>query len=136
VDVTPEVDAFAGREAVFEFALQNGSKVDRRDIEVRCLTAAGMGSVAAGESQSIEVVVPVAQRGVTRVNQFELRTRYPFGWFYSWTYVKDRSPFTLRLRRPEPEPCPPRAPRAPAPTRRREATRTSLACALTSPGSH
>jgi uncharacterized protein (DUF58 family) len=88
VDVTTEVDAFAGREAMFEFALHNGSKVDRRDIEVRCLTAAGMGSVAAGESESIEVVVPVAQRGVTRVNQFELRTRYPFGWFYSWTYVQ------------------------------------------------
>ena len=88
VDVTPEVDAFAGREAVFEFALHNSSKVDRRDIEVRCLTAAGMGSVAAGESESIEVVVPVAQRGVTRVNQFELRTRYPFGWFYSWTYIQ------------------------------------------------
>jgi len=88
VDVTSEVDAFAGREAIFEFALRNGSNVDRPDIEIRCMKAAGMGCVPARESESIEVIAPVAQRGVTRVDQFELRTRYPFGWFYSWTYVQ------------------------------------------------
>lgn len=88
VDVTTEVDAFAGREALLEFELRNGSRVDRRDIEVRCMGAVGMNSVAAGESATIEVIAPVAQRGVTQINQFELRTRYPFGWFYSWTYVQ------------------------------------------------
>jgi uncharacterized protein (DUF58 family) len=93
VDVTTEVDAFAGREAMFEFELRNASNVDRRDIEVRCLKAAGMGSVPAGESESIEVIATVAQRGVARVDQFELRTRYPFGWFYSWTYVQ--GPITI-----------------------------------------
>jgi uncharacterized protein (DUF58 family) len=93
VDVTTEVDAFAGREAMFEFELRNTSSVDRRDIEVRCLKAAGMGSVPAGESESIEVIATVAQRGVARVDQFELRTRYPFGWFYSWTYVQ--GPITI-----------------------------------------
>lgn len=93
VDATTEVDALAGGEAKFEFELRNGSNVDRRDIEVRCLAGSATGSVAAGESKSIEVTVPVAQRGVTRVNQFELRTRYPFGWFYSWTYVQ--GPITI-----------------------------------------
>jgi uncharacterized protein (DUF58 family) len=93
VDVTTEVDAFAGREAMFEFELRNASNVDRRDIEVRCLQAAGMGSVPAGESESIEVIATVSQRGVARVDQFELRTRYPFGWFYSWTYVQ--GPITI-----------------------------------------
>jgi uncharacterized protein (DUF58 family) len=93
VDVTTEVDAFAGREAMFEFELRNTSNVDRRDIEVRCLSAAGMGSVPAGESESIEVIATVRQRGVARVDQFELRTRYPFGWFYSWTYVQ--GPITI-----------------------------------------
>ncbi len=88
VDATTEVDAYAGREAMLEFELRNGSRIDRRDIEVRCLSAVGMGSVAAGESTTIEVIAPVAQRGVTRIEQFELRTRYPFGWFYSWTYVQ------------------------------------------------
>jgi uncharacterized protein (DUF58 family) len=93
VDVTTEVDAFAGREAMFEFELRNTSNVDRRDIEVRCLSAAGMGSVPAGESESIEVIATVTHRGVARVDQFELRTRYPFGWFYSWTYVQ--GPITI-----------------------------------------
>jgi uncharacterized protein (DUF58 family) len=88
VDATTEVDAFAGREAMLEFELRNGSSVDRRDIEIRCMNAAGMGNVAAGESTAIEVIAPVAQRGVMRISQFELRTRYPFGWFYSWTYVQ------------------------------------------------
>jgi uncharacterized protein (DUF58 family) len=88
VDATTEVDAFAGREAMLEFELRNASSVDRRDIEVRCMSAVGMDSVAAGESATIEVIAPVAQRGVTRISQFELRTRYPFGWFYSWTYVQ------------------------------------------------
>jgi uncharacterized protein (DUF58 family) len=88
VDVTPEVDAFAGREAVFEFVLSNESRLERRDIEVRCHSAIGTGSVPAMESESIKVVVPAAQRGVVRINQFELRTYYPFGWFYSWTYLQ------------------------------------------------
>lgn len=88
VDATTEVDTFAGREAQLEFELRNGSSIDRRDIEVRCMGGAGMGSVAGGGSASIEVIAPVAQRGVTRIDQFELRTRYPFGWFYSWTYVQ------------------------------------------------
>jgi len=88
VDVTTEVDAFAGSDAVFEFALHNDSSVDRRDIEVRCMSGSGMGSVAASENESITVAVPVARRGLSSVHQFELRTRYPFGWFYSWTYVQ------------------------------------------------
>lgn len=88
VDVTTDADAFAGRDAVFEFALRNDSNMDRRDIEIRCLSGAGLGSVAAHENASIQVAVPMQRRGVTRINQFELRTRYPFGWFYSWTYVQ------------------------------------------------
>jgi uncharacterized protein (DUF58 family) len=88
VDATIEVDAVAGGEARLEFELRNGSSLDRRDIEVRCLNAAGMGSVAAGDSATIEVIAPVQHRGITRITQFEMRTRYPFGWFYSWTYVQ------------------------------------------------
>src|SRR3979490_1920287 len=42
VDVTTEADAFAGHEASFEFVLRNDSTVDRRDVEIRCMTAAGM----------------------------------------------------------------------------------------------
>jgi len=88
VDVATEVDAFAGREASFEFVLRNDSNVDRRDVEIRCLTATGMRTVTARSSESVPVAVPVPQRGVTRFAQFELRTRYPFGWFHAWTYVQ------------------------------------------------
>ncbi len=88
VDVTTEVDAFAGHEANFEFVLRNDSNVERRDVEIRCMDAGAIGSVAARSSESIPVAVPVPRRGVTRVAQFELRTRYPFGWFHAWTYVQ------------------------------------------------
>jgi uncharacterized protein (DUF58 family) len=88
VDVTTEVDAFAGREARFEFVLRNDSNVDRRDVEICCLTATGIRSVPARSSESVPVCIPVPQRGVTRLAQFELRTRYPFGWFHAWTYVQ------------------------------------------------
>jgi uncharacterized protein (DUF58 family) len=88
VDVATEVDAFAGREASFEFVLQNDSDVDRRDVEIRCMSASGIRSVPARSSESVPVAVPVLRRGVTRFVQFELRTRYPFGWFHAWTYVQ------------------------------------------------
>src|SRR6202041_2437159 len=88
VDATAEVDAFAGGEANFDFVLRNDSRVERRDVEILCMGASGIRSVAAGSSESVPVAVPMAQRGVTRIAQFELRTRYPFGWFHAWTYVQ------------------------------------------------
>src|ERR1700678_3431961 len=88
VDATAEVDAFAGGEANFDFVLRNDSSVERRDVEILCMGATGVRSVAAGSSESVPVAVPMARRGVTRIGQFELRTRYPFGWFHAWTYVQ------------------------------------------------
>jgi uncharacterized protein (DUF58 family) len=88
VDVTAEVDAFAGREASFEFVLRNDSNVDRRDIEIRCLDSGKIRCVAAKSSEPMAVAIPVPQRGVIRLGQFELRTLYPFGWFHAWTYVQ------------------------------------------------
>jgi len=88
VDVTAEVDAFAGGEANFDFVLRNDSLIDRRDVEIRCLGATGMRSAMARSSEPVPVAVPVPRRGVTRIAQFELRTRYPFGWFHAWTYVQ------------------------------------------------
>jgi uncharacterized protein (DUF58 family) len=87
VDVATETDAIAGRDATLEFMLRNDAAIDRCDIEVRCLGAAGSGTVTARDAAAITVVVPVTQRGVLTATQFELRTLYPFGWFYAWTYV-------------------------------------------------
>jgi uncharacterized protein (DUF58 family) len=87
VDVTTEIDAFAGGSAGIEFVLRNNSKVERRDVEIRCSTASAVGHVQAEDLTPITVLLPVQRRGIERIKQVELRTRYPFGWFYSWTYV-------------------------------------------------
>jgi uncharacterized protein (DUF58 family) len=87
LDATTEVDAFAGGKAVLEFVLRNTSRVERRDVEVRLGEASSFAHVQANESTSISVSLPVPTRGIVRLKQVELRTRFPFGWFYSWTYV-------------------------------------------------
>jgi uncharacterized protein (DUF58 family) len=89
VDVNEETEAFAGRDAAFDFMLRNPSSMERCDIEVRCTPQAGaIGSVRANSGEQIALEVPVERRGVRRWNQFELRTCYPFGWFRAWTYVQ------------------------------------------------
>ena len=93
VDVTTEIDAFAGGEAAMEFVLRNDSKVDRPDVEIRVGTAAGVGRAGAHGDGLVSVNVPAPRRGLERIDQFELRTRYPFGWFYAWTYVQ--TPVTI-----------------------------------------
>ena len=100
VDTAPEVDAFAGRSAAVEFVVRNTSRIERRDVEVRCAPAAALAHIPASDAASIVVSFPTAARGITRIRQFELRTRYPFGWFHSWTYV--HSPITVFVA-PEPK---------------------------------
>jgi uncharacterized protein (DUF58 family) len=89
VDVNVETDAFAGRDAAFDFMLRNPSSMDRCAIEIRCTAEAeALADISANNYEQITLYVPVARRGVTRWGQFELRTRYPFGWFRAWTYVQ------------------------------------------------
>lgn len=89
VDVNPEADTFAGAEARFDFTLLNESAVDRCDIEIRCAAGTQLASnVAPGTQQWVTLAMPVTRRGVIRLKQFELRSRYPFGWFRAWTYVQ------------------------------------------------
>jgi len=96
VDAIVEIDTFAGDFASFEILLRNEAGIDRCDLEIRMHSAAGVStallSVAARGYQHGAVSVPVTRRGVTRLERFELRTRYPFGWFRAWTYV--HSPLT------------------------------------------
>ena len=101
VDAIVEVDAFAGDFASFEILLRNETGIERCDLEIRmdggAESAAGgvfaaLVSVPARGYQHAAVSVPVARRGVTRLPRFELRTRYPFGWFRAWTYA--HSPLT------------------------------------------
>jgi len=89
VDAKDSADGFAGGAAPLEFVLQNTSGLDRYEIEIRCgdgATAAA--SVAAASRQAVSVQAPLERRGVHELTQFELATRYPFGWFRAWTYVQ------------------------------------------------
>jgi len=70
VDVTTEIDAFAGREAGVDFVLRNESNVDRPDVEIRILSAAGMGRSSARNEDLVSVVVAAPGRGVLQVEQF------------------------------------------------------------------
>jgi uncharacterized protein (DUF58 family) len=96
VDASLEVDAFAGAEANFQFMLHNESAVERRDIEVRMAAPADAGAEPAEATRSVggetyeqlAVAVAMSRRGVSRWNQFELRTTHPFGWFRAWTYAQ------------------------------------------------
>jgi uncharacterized protein (DUF58 family) len=92
VDVSAEVEAFAGDYASFNFVLRNDAPVERCDIEIHCNEATATHSVPAGGYRHAAVNMPVEHRGVTRLERFELRTRHPFGWFRAWTYVQ--SPLT------------------------------------------
>jgi uncharacterized protein (DUF58 family) len=93
VDVGGEADAYAGGSASFHFVLHNEAAVERCDIETHCAGGAATHSVAARGYCQAPVEVPAERRGVVRQQQFELRTRYPFGWFRAWTYV--HSPLTV-----------------------------------------
>ncbi len=93
VDATAQIDAFAGGAAALQFVLRNDSRIERRDVEVRCAPAGGRAHVPSRESATLTVSLPVERRGVQRLRQVVLRTAYPFGWFHSWTYV--HSPLTV-----------------------------------------
>ena len=88
VDAEPDADGFAGGEVRFAFWLINAAGVERCDIEVRCAGRSRIHTVPAHERQPVVVPVPLTRRGVIRLERFELRTRYPFGWFRAWTYVQ------------------------------------------------
>lgn len=91
VDATTEADCFAGAAAAFEVRLRNDAAVARCEIEIRCAGALRSSvppvSIGPGSLQAAIVEAPLAERGVHRLPRFELRTRYPFGWFRAWTYV-------------------------------------------------
>lgn len=96
VDAYSAADAFAGGDARLEFTLLNGAPTERCDIQIR-LVDSRMKAGSAGEvtvdvlargAQRAVARVPVGPRGVMHIERFEMRTRYPFGWFRAWTYVQ------------------------------------------------
>jgi len=89
VDADSTADGFALDSAVLRFRISNTAGFGRYDLEIRggdsekCIFAS-----AAHSTQDLSIALPSPARGVTRLPQWELRTRYPFGWFRAWTYVQ------------------------------------------------
>ena len=111
VDASVEADAFVGGDAVFYFMLRNGSAVERSDIEIHLdavptrdtapmrdtaptrAPGVAIGSVGVESYERLMARIPIGERGVSRWERFEVRTRHPFGWFRAWTYI--HAPLTL-----------------------------------------
>lgn len=89
VDAQPSSDAFAGASATLAFSLRSESGFDRYDLELLCESAAPViCNLAANATVYVHASRPCEQRGLIGIEQWELRTRYPFGWFRAWTYVQ------------------------------------------------
>jgi uncharacterized protein (DUF58 family) len=89
IDADPEADGFEGAQTQLSFALYNPSALHRFDIEIHCADlGSAVRSIPAGARAQVGVTLSAARRGIVRLSQFELRTRYPFGWFRAWTYVQ------------------------------------------------
>jgi len=94
VDVDSETEAFAGARARFDFVLRNDTASQHCDIEIRCGSESVTVTRVMARSHTRAVLeMPTSHRGVVRHPQFEMRTRFPFGWFRAWTYVQ--SPLTV-----------------------------------------
>ena len=82
-------DGFAHDSAALRFRISNASRFDRHDLELRCGDAdPAVFAITAGCGQIIALSVPTSGRGIAQLPQWELRTRFPFGWFRAWTYVQ------------------------------------------------
>ncbi len=94
LDAQPSGDAFEGQQAAMEFRIANPSNFDRYDLEIHCRDAPPLIFHAARRATTVQHgQLPCAKRGVWVIEQWELRTRHPFGWFRAWTYVQ--APLTV-----------------------------------------
>ena len=79
---------FAGQIAYFRIALENEAKVARHELTIA--NEHGIASptrVEPGARVVLELEVPAPQRGLLRLDSFELTTRYPFGMYRAWAYL-------------------------------------------------
>jgi uncharacterized protein (DUF58 family) len=110
VDVQTTVDGFAKAMASIEFVLHNDAPQPRYDIEISLDGANSLTtSIAAGARRREYLRIACGQRQVLEIPRFQLRTRYPFGWFRAWTYGQATitvhvAPAPKGLREPPPAP--------------------------------
>jgi uncharacterized protein (DUF58 family) len=79
---------FAGQTALFRIALENDAKVARHELTIaneHCIAAPAR--VEPGARVVLELEVPAPQRGLLRLDSFEITTRHPFGMYRAWAYL-------------------------------------------------
>jgi uncharacterized protein (DUF58 family) len=79
---------FAGQTARFRLALENDAKVARHELTIA--NEYGIATpvrVEPGARVVLELETPAPQRGLLRLDAFEITTRHPFGMFRAWAYL-------------------------------------------------
>jgi uncharacterized protein (DUF58 family) len=79
---------FAGQTALFRIALENDAKVARHELTIaneHC--SAAPARLEPGARVVLELEVPAPQRGLLRLDSFEITTRHPFGMYRAWAYL-------------------------------------------------
>ncbi|MFO1313410.1 MAG: DUF58 domain-containing protein [Burkholderiales bacterium] len=79
-------ETFAGGTLEFALALRAGSAA-RSDIRLRASGAETGGDIAAGQSLTLTLEVPVAKRGRVPLGRVTLSSTFPFGLWRGWAYV-------------------------------------------------
>jgi len=101
---------FAGADLRFSLALEARGLAARYGLNLRAdrhRVAAHCPELRPGQSQSLVLVVPAAQRGPLDLGRLTIWTDYPLGLWRAWAYVH----FSWKgLAYPHPEPAPPPAP--------------------------
>jgi uncharacterized protein (DUF58 family) len=79
---------FAGQTARFRIALENGSRLPRHELAIATdLSAAPPARIEPNARVVLELELPAPQRGLLRLDSFEITTRHPFGLFRAWAYL-------------------------------------------------
>ena len=79
---------FAGQTARFRIALENDAKVARHELVIANEHGnATPARLEAGGRVVLQLEMPAPQRGLLKLDSFELTTRHPFGLFRAWAYL-------------------------------------------------
>jgi uncharacterized protein (DUF58 family) len=79
---------FAGNEAIFRLAIENGAGQLRLDTVVECENSrAGPVDLEGGASTTLHLHRPTAKRGYAGLSRFSVATTHPGNLFRAWTWI-------------------------------------------------
>jgi uncharacterized protein (DUF58 family) len=80
---------FNGQDAVFSLRMENPGTQGRFGISVTARGGQGASiDLPAGECRALTITLPSRQRGPLPLTKVSIHSRYPFGFFHAWTYVR------------------------------------------------